>query len=190
MADFSLDGLHIALLATTGFEQVELTKPRAALDEAGATTHLVSPQSGNVNAWDGDDWGDSFDVDRTLTDASPNDYDALVLPGGVMNPDYLRDNDDAVAFVRRFIDDGKPVGAICHGPWTLIEADAVRGRRITSFSSIKTDLKNAGAEWVDEEVVVDDLLVTSRNPDDLPAFNDALLDTFGSAIAQQPQSVS
>ena len=176
--DKQLKGFKVALLATTGFEQVEMTKPRKALDEAGATTHLVSPESGSIKAWDGDDWGDEFEVDRTLDAAQPGDYDALVLPGGVLNPDLLRVNDDAIAFIRSFFDAGKPVAAICHGPWTLIEAGVVEGRRMTSYKSIKTDVKNAGAHWVDEAPVTDGNLVTARNPDDIPDFNEAMLKLF------------
>ncbi|MDX1547602.1 MAG: type 1 glutamine amidotransferase domain-containing protein [Rhodothermales bacterium] len=173
-----LDGMKVALLATTGFEQAELTEPRKALDEAGATTHLVSLEDGTIRAWDGDDWGDTFDVDRALGAVTPAGYDALVLPGGQMNPDFLRADDDAVAFVRAFFDAGKPVAAICHGPWTLIEAGVVEGRRMTSYHSIQTDLKNAGADWVDEAPVTDGNLVTARNPDDLPGFNEAMLKLF------------
>lgn len=171
MAGHDLNGKKVAILVAHGFEQVELTKPRKALEEAGAETHIVSPVDGKVKGWDHDHWGDELDVDVRLADASPDDYDALVLPGGQMNPDNLRADDDAVAFARAFFEAGKPVAAICHGPWLLVEADVVRGRRMTSYNSIKTDLKNAGADWVDEEVVVDQGLVTSRNPDDLPAFN-------------------
>lgn len=171
MAEHDLSGKKVAILVAHGFEQVELTEPRKALKEAGAETHIVSPVDGKVKGWQHDHWGDEMDVDVRLADASPDDYDALVLPGGQMNPDNLRADDDAVAFARAFFDAGKPVAAICHGPWLLVEADVVRGRRMTSYNSIQTDLKNAGADWVDEEVVVDQGLVTSRNPDDLPAFN-------------------
>lgn len=181
MTDKNLDGLKVAMLATNGFEQVELTSPRDALQDAGAQTHLVSPQSGTIKAWDGDDWGDTFEVDQTLDEVTPEDYDALLLPGGVLNPDNLRVNDDAVAFVRSFVESGKPIAAICHGPWTLIEAGGVDGRRMTSYTSIKSDLKNAGAVWVDEEAVTDGNLLTSRNPDDLPAFNEAMTELFASA---------
>ena len=181
MTDKNLDGLKVAMLATNGFEQVELTSPRDALQDAGAQTHLVSPQSGTIKAWDGDDWGDTFEVDQTLDEVTPEDYDALLLPGGVLNPDNLRVNDDAVALVRSFVESGKPIAAICHGPWTLIEAGGVDGRRMTSYTSIKSDLKNAGAVWVDEEAVTDGNLLTSRNPDDLPAFNEAMTELFASA---------
>ena len=181
MPDQQLRGVTVALLATQGFEQVEYTEPRQALEAAGATCHLVSPESGAIKAWDGDDWGDRFDVDRTLDEADPADYDALVLPGGVMNPDHLRRNEAAQRFVRHFFDADKPVGAICHGPWTLIDAGVVAGRRLTSYHTLQTDLKNAGADWVDEEVVRDGALTTSRKPDDLPAFNRALVEAFASA---------
>ena len=171
-----LQGKKVAILATNGFEEVELTAPREALKKAGATVHIVSPESGQIKSWDEDNWGGKFDVDVELSNASESDYDALVLPGGVINPDHLRDNKDAVSFVKDFFKAKKVVAAICHGPWTLVEADVVRGRKMTSFSSIKTDLKNAGANWVDQEVVVDQGLVTSRNPDDLPAFCDKLVE--------------
>jgi protease I len=171
MAQHDLNGKKVAILAAHGFEQVELTEPRKALDEAGAETHIVSPADGKVKGWQKDHWGDELDVDVPLSRANPEDYDALVIPGGQMNPDNLRGNEDAVAFTRAFIDAGKPVAAICHGPWVLVEAHAARGRRMTSYHSIRTDLVNAGAEWVDEEVVVDEGIVTSRNPDDIPAFN-------------------
>ncbi len=171
MAEHDLSGKKVAILVAHGFEQVELTEPRKALKEAGAETHIVSPVDGTVKGWKHDHWGDEMDVDVRLADARPDDYDALVLPGGQMNPDNLRADPDAVAFARAFFDAGKPVAAICHGPWLLVEADVVRGRRMTSYNSIQADLKNAGADWVDEEVVVDQGLVTSRNPDDIPAFN-------------------
>ena len=180
-----LDGMKVALLATTGFEQAELTEPRKALDEAGATTHLVSLEDGTIRAWDSDDWGDTFDVDRALSAVTPGDYDALVLPGGQMNPDFLRADADAVAFVRAFFDAGKPVASICHGPWTLIEAGVVEGRRMTSYHSIQTDLKNAGADWVDEAPITDGNLVTARNPDDLDGFNEAMVALFAEARAPQ-----
>ena len=165
----------VALLVTDDFEEVELTSPRQALDAAGATTHLVSPKGGKVKAWAEDDWGPSYDVDRTLDEADPDDYDVLVLPGGVLNPDSLRTNEQALAFARAFMAAGKPVAAICHGPWTLAEVGAVDGRRLTSYPSIRTDLVNAGATWVDEAVVEDGPFVTSRSPKDLPAFNAAVV---------------
>ena len=185
MADTPLDGLAVAILATDGFEQSELLSPRDALKKAGATVHVVSLKSGTIKGWDEDDWGDSVAVDKTVQDASVDDYAALVLPGGQMNPDLLRVNDDAVAFVTAFVEAGKPVGAICHGPWTMVEADVVRGRTMTSYPSIQTDLKNAGATWVDREVQIDDsgasTFVTSRKPGDLPAFNRAIIETFATA---------
>jgi protease I len=174
-----LTGLKIAILATDGFEQSELTQPRDALIAAGASTSIVSPKRGTLRAWKHEDWAkDGVTVDLALDDADPDDFDALVLPGGVMNPDTLRTQAPAVAFVRAFFDAGKPVGAICHGPWTIIEAGAARGRRMTSWPSLKTDLENAQAHWVDAEVVVDGNLVTSRKPDDLPAFNRELVKLF------------
>jgi protease I len=173
-----LDGLRVAILVTDGFEQSELTEPRHALDEAGAATKLVSPNEREVRGWKHFDQADRFDVDVRLDDASAADFDALLLPGGVANPDQLRMNPKAVEFVRTFVDAGKPVAAICHGPWTLIDAGAVRGRTVTSWPSLKTDLENAGATWVDREVVVDDGLVTSRNPQDIPAFNAKMIEEF------------
>jgi len=174
----SLSSKRVAVLVCDGFEQVEMTGPRKALDEAGAKTVLVSPAEGSVKGWKHTEWGETFPVDVPLEQARPEDYDALLLPGGVMNPDKLRMNPDAVKFVRSFVDSGKPIAAICHGPWTLIETGAVRGRRITSWPSIKTDLINAGAHWVDEQVVVDAGLVSSRKPDDIPAFNQKMIEEF------------
>ncbi|CAN5853998.1 type 1 glutamine amidotransferase domain-containing protein [soil metagenome] len=174
----TLEGKKVAILVADGFEQVELTKPKQALEEAGAQTHIVSLKSGQVKGWDDTDWGDKFEVDVTLDNAKADDYNALLLPGGVMNPDHLRQNDKAVAFVKAFFEQHKPVAAICHGPWTLIEAGVVKGRKMTSFASIQTDLKNAGANWVDEEVVTDQGLVTSRKPDDIPAFNKKMVEEF------------
>lgn len=175
-----LDGRKVAVLLTNGFEEVEMTEPRKALQEAGATVHLVSPEE-SIKSWDHTDWGDTYECDVALDEANPDDYDALLLPGGVLNPDKLRTNDKAVAFTKAFFDADKPVAAICHGPWTLIEARVVEGRRMTSYKSIKTDLKNAGANWVDEEAVTDGNLVTSRNPDDIPAFNEAMIACFAQA---------
>jgi protease I len=178
----NLDGLKVAILVTDGFEQAELEEPRKALDSAGAKTQVVSPKSGKVRGWKTKDWGDEVSVDVPL-DKSKNaeNFDALLLPGGVINPDALRMNPDAVAFVKSFFTAGKPVAAICHGPWTIIEAGEARGRRIASWPSLKTDLKNAGAEWVDSEAVVDKNLVTARKPDDLPAFNKAVIEVFASS---------
>jgi protease I len=177
-----LNGRKVAILVTDGFEQVELTEPRRALEEAGATIEIVSPKSGTVRGWAKTDWGEEVKVDRALSEARAEDYDALMLPGGVMNPDTLRKNDDAVRFTRSFFDAGKPVAAICHAPWLLVEADVVRDREMTSYESISTDLRNAGARWVDREVVVDSGLVTSRNPDDLPAFNRKMVEEFAEGV--------
>jgi protease I len=178
-----LSGKRIAfLVANEGIEQVELTEPRRAVEEAGAEVDLIAPESGKAQAFNHLDKADEFDVDKAVAEASPDDYDGLVLPGGVANPDNLRTDDDAVGFVKAFFEAGKPVGAICHAPWTLIEADVVEGRKLTSFQSIQTDLRNAGAEWVDEEVVVDSGLVTSRNPDDLPAFNSKIVEEFAEGV--------
>jgi protease I len=173
-----LQGKKVAILVSDGFEQVEMTKPKAALEEAGAQTHIVSPSKGEVKGWNHTEWGDKFNVDVPLSSAKAGDYDALLLPGGVMNPDHLRTNQEAVQFVKAFFRDQKPVAAICHGPWTMIEAGVVQGRKMTSYHSIQTDLKNAGANWVDQEVVVDNGLVTSRNPDDIPAFNRKMVEEF------------
>jgi protease I len=173
-----LNGRTIAILATDGFEQSELTEPKRALEGAGATVHVVSPKSGSIRGWDATDWGDEVPVDLGLEQARPEDYDGLVLPGGQINPDTLRLEPQAVEFVRAFFAAGKPVGAICHGPWLLVEADVVRGRKVTSWPSVRTDLKNAGADWVDQEVVVDQGLVTSRKPDDIPAFSAKIIEEF------------
>jgi protease I len=171
-----LKGKKIAILATEGFEQVELTEPRKALDQAGATTHVISPKSGQIKAWKFTDWGETVKVDKTLDQAKVEDYDALMLPGGVLNPDHLRTEPKAVNFVREFAQSGKPVAAICHGPWTLIEAGVVKGKKMTSWPSIKTDLKNAGANWVDEQVVLDGNFITSRKPEDIPAFSQKVIE--------------
>ena len=176
----------VAVLVDNGFEQSELTEPKKALEEAGATAEIVSPQSGKVKGCKHTNWGDEFHVDRHLEDANPNEYDALLLPGGVMNPDKLRINPAAVNFVKHFVDRGKPIAAICHAPWTLIEAGAVRGRRMTSWPSLRTDLRNAGADWIDQEVVVDQGLVTSRKPDDIPAFNRKMIEAFAEGKHQPP----
>jgi protease I len=173
-----LNGKRVAILVADGFEQVELTGPKEALDQAGARTQIISPAKGQVKGWNHTEWGDQFPVDLQLEQARPDDFDALLLPGGVMNPDKLRMNKQAVQFVKAFFDAGKPVAAICHGPWTLIEAGVVRGRKLTSYESIQTDLKNAGANWVDQEVVTDNGLVTSRKPDDIPAFNRKMIEEF------------
>jgi protease I len=173
-----LNGKRVAILVENGFEQVELTEPRKALDQAGARTQVVSPVEGQVRGWKFKEWGDSIPVDLPLGEARADDFDALLLPGGVINPDKLRMNPQAVAFVRAFHDAKKPIAAICHGPWTLVEADVVRGRRMTSWPSLRTDLRNAGATWVDEEVVTDQGLVTSRKPDDIPAFSRKMIEEF------------
>lgn len=173
-----LNGRKVAILATEGFEQSELEKPREALDRAGAKTHVVSPKEGKIRGWKDDNFGNPVPVDVLLKDARPEDYDALLLPGGVMNPDKLRALPEAVEFVRAFFETGKPVAAICHGPQILIDADVVRGRHVTSYKSIKQDLINAGAEWSDEPVVTDQGLVTSRQPDDIPEFNRKMLEEF------------
>lgn len=175
----NIKGMKVAILIEDGFEQVEMVEPRKALDQAGAETSVVSPRSGQVRAWNFTEWGDNFPVDVALDRARPNDFDALLLPGGVINPDRLRMQPKAVAFAKAFFDAGKPVAAICHGPWTVIEAGAARGRRIASWPSLKTDLRNAGAEWMDQEAVIDGNLVSSRQPDDIPAFNRAMIDVFG-----------
>jgi protease I len=178
----SLEGKRVAILTENGFEQSELEEPKKALEEAGAEAQIVSPVKGKVKGWAKTDWGKSFPVDVALSDADAEDFDALVLPGGVMNPDKLRQNEDALDFVRAFFAAGKPVAAICHGPQTLISAGVVKGRRMTSYESIQTDLKNAGAIWVDEEVVVDNGLVTSRKPDDLPAFNQKMIEEIEEGV--------
>jgi len=174
----SLD-CKVAILVTDGFEQSEMTQPRDALAEAGATPKIVSLKAGQVQGWKHHDPADKFAVDLTIDSARADDFDALLLPGGVVNPDALRINDKAVAFVRDFVSAGKPIAAICHGPWTLINAQGVSGHKMTSWPSLRTDLENAGAEWVDQEVVVDGKLVTSRKPDDIPAFNREMLRLFG-----------
>ncbi|QET01731.1 type 1 glutamine amidotransferase [Cupriavidus pauculus] len=178
MSEQTLKGRKVAILVTDGFEQVELLAPRKALDEAGAQTSVVSPQDKQVKGWNFTDWGETVPVDVPLAQAKPEQFDALLLPGGVINPDTLRMQPEAVAFVKAFVDAKKPIASICHGPWTLIEAGAVKGSRMTSWPSLRTDLTNAGAEWVDEEAVVDGNLVTSRNPDDIPAFSRAAIEAF------------
>jgi protease I len=172
----NLNGKKVAILVEDGFEQVELTSPKQALEQAGAKAEIVSPKHDKVKGWDHTNWGQEFPVDVPLEQANPNNYDALLLPGGVMNPDKLRMNQQAVQFVRNFFEQGKPVASICHGPWMLVEADIARGRKLTSYPSIKTDVKNAGGNWVDQEVVVDQGIVTSRSPEDLPAFNQKLIE--------------
>ena len=186
-----LQGKKVAILVDDGFEQVELLEPRKALDEAGAKTLVVSPKKDRVKGWNHTEWGQEVKVDQPLDQARPEDFDALLLPGGVMNPDHLRMNPKAVEFTKAFFAAGKPVAAICHGPWTLVEADVVRGRTVTSYPSIKTDLRNAGARWVDQEVVVDNGLVTSRNPQDIPAFNRKMIEEFREGVhrkQEQPEA--
>jgi protease I len=178
----NLRGKKVAILVANGFEQEELTSPIDALQSAGAETAIVSPSQGSVKGWKHTDWGRKFDVEVPLSEARADDYDALVLPGGLMNPDQLRRDPEALEFVRAFFLAGKPVGAICHGPWTLIDAGVAAGRRMTSYHSIQNDLKNAGVNWVDEEVVVDNGLVTSRTPKDLPAFNAKLIEEIGEGM--------
>lgn len=173
-----LAGRRVAALIAHGFEQVELFDPQQALTKAGAIVDIVSPESGTVRGWNHQDWGEEIKVDRSLDEARVEDYDALLLPGGVVNPDRLRLNRKAVQFVSRFFEEGKPIAVICHGPWTLIEADVVKGLTITSYPSLKTDLVNAGANWVDREVAVDRGIVSSRKPDDIPAFIEKMLEEF------------
>lgn len=188
----NLNGKKVAILAAEGFEQSELEKPRAALEQAGAKIEVISPEEGSIRGWDDDNFGESVKVDVPLKRAKPSDYDALLLPGGVMNPDTLRAIPEAVRFVTHFFEAGKPVAAICHGPQLLIEADVVRGRRMTSYHSIKTDLRNAGADWVDEEVVTDQGLVTSRRPSDIPRFNEKMIEEFaeGFHAGQRPAGMA
>jgi protease I len=173
-----LEGKKVAILVADGFEQVEMTKPRNALDEAGAETKIVSPRSGQIQGMHHGDKGDKFDVDLTLDEARPEDFDALMIPGGLINPDKLRGTAEALDFVRHFFEEGKPAAVICHGPWVLIDAGVVRGRTLTSWPNIKTDVKNAGGKWVNEEVVVDNGLVTSRKREDIPAFNRKMIEEF------------
>lgn len=185
-----LTGKRVAILVADGFEQVEMTGPKEALEAAGAETEIISPAEKKVKGWEGEDmdWGSKFKIDVPLEEASARKYDALLLPGGVMNPDKLRLFPKAIEFIREFVNSGKPIGAICHGPWTLIDAGAVRGRRMTSYPSIKTDLINAGANWVDEEVVVDNGIVTSRKPSDIPAFNRKLIEEISEGVHNRQPS--
>ena len=186
----NLKGVKVAILVTDGFEQVELTEPRKALDDAGADTSVMSPKRDVVRGWNFTDWGDNFAVDVPLDQARPEDFDALLLPGGVINPDRLRIEPKAVEFVKSFFSADKPVAAICHGPWTVIEAQAARGKRIAAWPSLKTDLTNAGAQWIDQEVVVDGKLVSSRKPDDIPAFNREMINVFSRARSEASRSVA
>jgi protease I len=182
--ELGLKGSKVAILATDGVEQVELIEPRKALDAAGAITHVISPNAGTIQGMNHDEKGDRIPVDRVLGDAQASEYDALLLPGGVANPDRLRLIPDAVQFVREFMLSEKPVASICHGPWMLVEADAVAGRRLTSWPSLRTDIRNAGGDWVDEEVQVDHTLITSRKPADIPAFSAAMVKEFDARIAE------
>lgn len=176
-----LEGKKIAILATDGFEEVELTSPCEAVEGEGAIVHIIAPKEGPIWSFRIDDWGDEFSIDHRLDEVKPDDYHMLILPGGVLNPDNLRTNSDVIRFVQHFFDHNKPCAAICHAPWTLISADVVRGRRMTSYHTVKQDLINAGAHWVDEPAVVDNGLVTSRNPDDLEAFNAAVIEQAAAA---------
>ena len=178
MTEMNLSGKKVAILVEKGFEQVELTEPKRALERTGAETEIVSPAGNQVRAWNQSDWGDTMKVDVALDQAWPENYDALLLPGGLMDPDQLRRNQKAQQFVRHFFDTGKPVAAIGHGPWTLIDAGVVQGRKLTSYPSLQMDLKNAGAQWIDQEVVVDRGLISSRRPDDIPAFNRKMIEQF------------
>jgi protease I len=188
VANTNLSGKRVAIIATDGVEQSELLEPRKALDAAGANTTLIAPKSGSIKAWQHGNWGTEVQVDATLDSASPGDFDALMLPGGVINADHLRQNDKAVAFARQMFQSGKPIAAICHAAWLLIEADVVRNRTMTSWPSLQTDLRNAGADWVDRDVVTDNGLVTSRKPDDIPAFNKKMLEEIGEGIHERAQA--
>lgn len=180
----NLNNIKVAILVENGFEQTEFTEPKKALEEAGAETFVVSTQSEKVRGWKHGEWKDEFDVDVELKEASPKDYDALLLPGGVLNPDKLRRSAKAVEFVKHFFENNKPVAAICHGPQMLIEAEVAGGRKLTSFSAIRKDLENAGADWLDEEAVTDGNLVTSRSPADIPAFNDTFIELLSKLVVQ------
>lgn len=171
-----IKNIKVAILATDGFEQSELQDPKKALDEAGAKTTVISLQKGKIKGWKGKNWGEEVNVDKTLSEVRPDEFDALLLPGGVMNPDTLRTKAEAIEFIKHFVKTHKPIAAICHGPWTLINAEGVKGKTLTSYPSIKIDLTNAGANWVDKEVCIDNNIVTSRNPGDIPAFNKAFIE--------------
>jgi protease I len=177
----TIKGKKVAILATDGYEQVELTGPRRNLEKAGAKVDVLSIKTGQIKGWDKTGWGKSVKVDHLVNDVRPTDYDALVLPGGQINPDKLRTDRNAVAFIKQFVESGKPVAAICHGPWGLIEADVVKGKTVTSWPSVHTDLKNAGAKWVDKEVVQDGNIITSRRPEDIPAFSKRIIETLAKA---------
>lgn len=186
----TLKGTKVAILATDGFEQSELFEPKKALEEAGAEVTVVSLETGEIKGWNEKNWGDSIAVDETIDNANAENFDALQLPGGVFNPDKLRMNEKAVAFIKSFFEAGKPVAAICHAPWTLIEADVVKGRTVTSWKSLQTDLENAGAKWIDSEVVVDNGLVTSRNPNDIPAFNKKMIEEFAEGVHRKQKTAT
>ena len=188
--DGQLKGKKVAILATDGFEQSELFKPKQALEDAGAEVTIVSLKSGEIKGWNEKDWGETIAVDLTIDEANAEDFDALQLPGGVMNPDKLRVDEKAVAFVKAFFDAGKPVAAICHAPWTLINAEVVKGRELTSYPTLRKDLENAGAKWTDSEVVVDNGLITSRNPNDIPAFNKKLIEEIAEGRHGKQMSAS
>jgi protease I len=181
----TLSGKKVAIITEDGSEEVELTSPKQALEQAGATVHVISPEKGKVKAWDHDHWSIEVPVDVSLQDANPNEYDALMIPGGVMNPDKMRMNPECVEFAQHFIDSGKPIAAICHGPQLLIETRALKGRTMTSYPSLKTDLENAGVKWEDKEVITDKGLVTSRSPKDLQAFNRKMIEEFGEGVHQR-----
>jgi protease I len=185
-----LRGLSVAALFTDGVELVEYLEPARALNEAGVMVTVISPHDGDVKSWDRKDWGDTIHVDQTLDQAKSSDYDALLLPGGVMNPDKLRMVPEAVRFVREMVEDGKPVAAICHGPWMLVEAGVLKGRTVTSYPSLQTDIRNAGGTWVDQEVVYEKGIVTSRKPDDLPAFCQRMIDVFAQGKVERPKASS
>jgi protease I len=188
--EHDLNGKRIALIAADGVEQIELTEPWKAVERAGGEPELISLKKGEIQGFDHHDKGDTFPVDTTVKNADPTDYDGLVLPGGVINPDILRTDETAVAFVRTFFEQGKPVGAICHGPWTLVEAGVVEGRRLTSWPSLKTDIENAGGTWVDEELTIDRGLFTSRKPDDLPAFCEKLVEEMAEGIHEEQREAA
>jgi protease I len=180
--DKKLNGVTVAILATDGFEESELVEPKKALEDAGARTEVIGLHPGSIRAWSGQNWAGTVMVDKTIDQVRPEEYDALLLPGGVMNPDKLRLQPQAVQFVKDMFERNKPVGAICHGPWMLVEADVIEGRRMTSWPSLKTDIRNAGADWTDEQVVVDEGLVTSRKPDDIPFFNEKLIEEIAEGV--------
>lgn len=184
----NLQGKKVAILATDGVEQVELLKPKQALEEAGAQTQVISPKDDKIKGWDIKEWGKEIDVDLPLKSADPSQFDALLLPGGVQNPDKLRMDPQAVKFVQHFVDEGKPIASICHGPWMLVETGAVEGRTLTSWPSLKTDIQNAGGTWVDEQVILSNGIVTSRKPDDIPAFNREMIELFSKERTQGGKS--